>query len=219
MSPSGAGQAENVLARLFGDDVDDVVHRDHPDQPPARIDHRGRDQRVFLEAQRHFLLVHVDRDQGLLALHRVGDRDPPRRAQYPGEQAGADRAVRRIDHEHLPEIGGERLVCAQEIDDVADRPMFGHGDDVAPHQAARRFLGIGERFLDRGAVVGVERAQHRALLLLLHILDDRDRVVGLELARQLRDLMGLERVDQFLAHPIVHLGEDVGTDDARKRLH
>ena len=95
--------------------------------------------------------------------------------------------------------------------------MFGHGDDVAPHQAAGGFLGIGERFLDRGAVVGIERAQHGALLLLLHILDDRDRVVGLELAGDLGDLVRLERVDQLLAHPVVHLGEDVAVEQVGER--
>ncbi len=97
--------------------------------------------------------------------------------------------MRRIDHEHLPEIGGEVLAGAQIVDHLADRPMLGHGDGVAPHQPAGRFLGIGERFLDRGAVVGIERAQHGALLLLLHVLDDRDRVVGLELAGDLGDLV------------------------------
>ena len=212
-----AGEEQSILARFLLDDVDDVVDGDHADQPPALIDHGGGDQGIFLEAERDLLLVHVDRDQGLLALHHVGDRDPPRRAQDPGEQAGADRAVRRIDHEHFPEIGGEILARAQEIDHVADRPMFGHGDDVAPHQAAGRFLGIGERFLDRGAVVGVERAQHGALLLLLHILDDRDRVVGLELAGDFGDLVRLERVEQLLAHPVVHLGEHVAVEQIRQR--
>ena len=95
--------------------------------------------------------------------------------------------------------------------------MLGHGDGVAAHQAAGGFLGVGERFLDRGAVVGVERAQHGALLLLLHVLDDRDRVVGLELAGDLGDLVRLERVEQLLAHPVVHLGEHVAVEQVGER--
>ena len=102
-------RAADVLARFLLDDVDDVVDGDHADQPARLVDHRGRDEGIFLEAERDFLLVHVDRDQGLLALHDVGDRASARRAQDPGEQAGADRAVRRIDHEHFPEIGGQVL--------------------------------------------------------------------------------------------------------------
>ena len=46
-----------------------------PTSRPGAVDHRGGDQRVFLEAERDLLLVHVDRDQRLLALHHVGDRD------------------------------------------------------------------------------------------------------------------------------------------------
>ena len=109
------------------------------------------------------------------------------------------------------------FVGAQEVDDLADRPMLGHRDEVALHQAAGGFLGIGERFLDRGAVVGVERAQHGALLVLLDVLDDRDRVVGLELAGDLGDLVRLERVEQLLADLVVHLGEHVAVEDVGER--
>ena len=66
---AGAGQEQNILSGLFLDDVDDVVDGDHADQPPARVHHRRRDQRIFLELERHFFLVHVDRDQRLLAHH------------------------------------------------------------------------------------------------------------------------------------------------------
>ncbi len=55
--------------------MDDVVDGDHADQPVGGIDHRGGDQRIFLEAQRHLFLIHVDRDQRLFALHHVGDGD------------------------------------------------------------------------------------------------------------------------------------------------
>ena len=70
MSPSPApDEQQDVLAGFLLDDVDDVVDGDHADQPALVVDHRGRDQRIFLEAQRDVLLVHVDRDQGLLARH------------------------------------------------------------------------------------------------------------------------------------------------------
>src|SRR3546814_539106 len=39
-------------------------------------------------------------------------------------------------------------VCSSDL-------MFGHRDQVALHQAARRFLGKGERVLDRGAILGL----------------------------------------------------------------
>ena len=70
MSPSSPApdEQQHVLARFFLDDVDDVVDGDHADQPARLVDHRGGDQRIFLEAERDVFLVHVDRDQRLLAL-------------------------------------------------------------------------------------------------------------------------------------------------------
>src|SRR3546814_10319736 len=58
---AGARQAENILAGLFLDDVHDVIDGDHADEPSALVDDGGRDQRIFLEAQRDLFLVHVDR--------------------------------------------------------------------------------------------------------------------------------------------------------------
>ena len=122
-----------------------------------------------------------------------------------------------VDDVDFPEIGGQILAGAEIIDHLADRPMLGHRDQVALHQPAGRFLRIGERFLDRRAVVGIERAENGALVVLLHVLDDRDRVVGLELAGDLGDLMRLERVDQFLADMLVHLGEHVAVEHVGER--
>ncbi len=121
------------------------------------------------------------------------------------------------DDEHFPEIVGQLGLGAQIVDDLADVPMLRHRDQVALHQAAGGFLAIGERFLDRRAVVGLHRPQHRALLVLLEVLDDRDRVVGVELAGDLGDLLGRHFADQDLADVLVHFGEDVGVDESGQR--
>ena len=78
---AGAGQAQRVLAGFLLDDVDDVVDRDHPDQPVLVVDHRGGHQRIFLKAQRDVFLVHVDRDQRLFARHNLADRRVARSAK------------------------------------------------------------------------------------------------------------------------------------------
>jgi hypothetical protein len=188
-----------------------------PTSRPGLIHHRGGDQRIFLEAQRHLLLVHVHRDQSLLALHHVGDRDLARRPEDPAQHAGADRMMARIDHVDFPEIRGERLARSQIIDHVAYGPMLWNRDQVALHQAAGRFLREGERFLDRRAVVGIERPEDGALLVLLHVLDDRDGIVGVELAGDDRDFVRLERIDQLVAHPVVHFREHVAVQEIRDR--
>lgn len=96
--------------------------------------------------------------------------------------------------------------------------MFGHRDQLALHQAAGRFLGEGQRLLDRGAIVRVERPEHFALIRRLHVLDDRDRIVGIEFRRDVGDFLRLEAVDQILADIIVHLGEHVGVEQIGQRL-
>ena len=125
--------------------------------------------------------------------------------------------MRGIDHEDFPEIGGQLFFAPQIIEHVADGPMLGHRDQLALHQAAGGLFGIRERFLDRGAIVGVERAKHFALVLDIHILDDRYGVVGIEFGGDIRHLVGLERVDQRLAHPVVHFGEHVAIDQVADR--
>ena len=152
-----------------------------PTSRPAVVDHRGRDQRVFLEPQRDVLLVHVDRDQRLFALH--------------DSATGVLRGVRRIvDSLQVPtgwwsglttntsqKSVGRSRGRAQVVDDLADLPMLGHRAQLALHQAAGGLLRIAQRLLDRGAVVGLHRAEHRLLIVAVEVLDQRDRVVGVEL--------------------------------------
>ena len=120
--------------------------------------------------------------------------------------------------EHFPEIGRQLVARAKIVDDLADLPMLRHRDQVALHQAAGRFLRIGQRFLDRGAVVGLHRAQHGLLLVRLEVFEDRDRVVGVELGREVGHLLRLHLVDHVLADMLVELGIDVGVDNSGERL-
>jgi len=198
--------------------MENVVDRDHPDQAAVIIDHGGRDQIIFLETQGNFFLVHVDRDQRLLALHDIGDGNVARGPQDPAQLAGADRAESRIDHVDFPEFGGQVVILAQIVDQVADHHMFGHRDKFALHDAAGGFLLVGEGALDRGAILGIQFRQDRLLLALFEILDDRDRVIGVELFGQVGNLAGIERLDHVLADMLVHLGEHVGADQIAKRF-
>ena len=97
--------------------------------------------------------------------------------------------------------------------------MIGHRDQVALHQAAGGFLRIAQRLLDRGAVVRLHRAEHRLLVVAVEVFDERDRVVGLELPGDVRDLLRLHFVEQALADVIVHFREHVGPDDSGERFH
>ena len=197
--------------------MDDVVDRDLADQPAGVVHHRGRDQRVLLEAQRDFLLVHQHRDQRLVALHHVDQRNAARSAQDPRELAGSDRAVQRIDDEHFPKLGSQVAVFAQIVDQAADGHVFGHRDQIALHQPSGGFVGIGQRAFDRGAVFRVELGEHRAAVFGVEILDQRDRVVGLHLLGEIGHRIGRQRFDQQFADVIVEFGEHLAAHQVEDR--
>ncbi len=203
-----ARKQQRVLPGLFGDDVGDIVGRDLADQPPVLIDHRGGDQCVFLEAQADFLLVEIDRDQRLVALHHVFELHRPRGAQDPAELAGPDRAQAVVDHEHFVEIARYIALPAQIIDQVANGQVPGHCHEFAAHQPPGGFLGIGERGFERRAVLGVELVENRALVGLVEVFEHRHRIVGVELFGDLRGRAGRQRLDQQFADVLIELGDD-----------
>src|SRR3546814_7124371 len=92
--------------------------------------------------------------------------------------------MHRIDVEELPEMGGQVLIFAQPVDHVADRDMLWYRDELALHQATGALFGEGEGVLDRGAILGLHRLEDGLLLVRLHILADRHRVVGVEVDRK-----------------------------------
>ena len=192
--------------------MDHIVRSDHTHQPPGIVDHGRRNQCIFLEAQCHFFLVHIDRDQRLFALHHVGNRNVARRAHDPAQLAGANRAMRGIDNEDFPEFSRQILVFAQIIDQLADSDMLWHRDQFALHDTTGGFFGIGKRILDDSAVFGIEFGKDSLLLVLLHILDHSDRVVGLHLLGKVGDLSGGQRIDDIVAHPIIDFREHVGAE-------
>ena len=123
----------------------------------------------------------------------------------------------RIDDEHFPEFGRQVAAFAQEIDKIADRQMLGHRDEFAAHQTPGGLLGIGQRALDRGAVLRVEFGQDRLLVLGIEVLDHGDGVVGLELLGDVGDDVGRQFLDQQLAYVVVELGDDLDAHQVADR--
>ncbi len=186
--------------------MDHVIDRHLADKPIVLIDHGSADQIVFLEHQADLFLVEHDRDERLIALHHVCQRYIARRTQHPRQGAGSDRMMLFVDHEHFEELVGQVAPVAQVIDQVAHRQMFGHGHELAAHQAAGGFLGIGQGGLDRDPVLQLDLGQNGALVGLVQILDQLDGVVGFELVDDLRHGLGRQRFHHVLADIIVQLG-------------
>ena len=206
---ASAAHQQGVFARFLGDDVNDIVDGQLAHQPSAVIDHGGADQRVFLESQRHLFLIHVGRDQRLVALHHVKQRDVARRAQNPRKLAGADRVEAMVDNENLEEFGDQVIVVAQIVDQVADGHRFWHRHQLALHQATGGFLRVRQRILDRCAIFRSHFGEDRALIDLGQILDQLHRVVGVELLCDLRDGRCGQRLDHAFTDVIVEFGNDL----------
>ena len=107
-----------------------------------------------------------------------------------------------VDHEQVVDVVGQVGRLAAIVDHLADASSScGHLDQRALHQAAGAVLGIGERLLDLGALLGRQLGQDLAALLLGQVLEQAGRVVGLELARGGGDLLAVELVEDVLAGP------------------
>ena len=66
--------------------------------------------------------------------------------------------------------------------------------------------------------IKIHPLEDRLLVLVVEVLDQRDRVVGVELAGDIGDLLRFHRIEQVFADVIVQLGKHVGTDDPGQRL-
>jgi hypothetical protein len=68
-------------------------------------------------------------------------------------------------------------------------------------------FGVSERAFDGRPLFGLHRGEHRRLVVLVEILDQRDRVVGLHLLGEVGDGPRGQRLDEQLANVIVQFGE------------
>ena len=125
--------------------------------------------------------------------------------------------MRRIDDEHFPEFGGKVGVVAQVVDQIADRHMLGHRDEIAAHQPPGGFFRIGQRRFDRRAVFRLHFGEDGLLVFLVEILDHRDGVVGIEQFGDIGDGFGGQILDEQLADVIVELGDDLDAHQVADR--
>ena len=63
--------------RLFLDDVDDVVEREHADETIVVVHHRRRDKIVALEHARHLFRVFDRMNAPAILVHELGNRHRP----------------------------------------------------------------------------------------------------------------------------------------------
>ena len=117
--------------------------------------------------------------------------------------------MRLIDDIDFPEIASQLAIVAQIVDHLPDIPVLRHRDEIALHQAAGGFLGIGEALSIAARSSGSIASRTACWSFLLQILDQRDRVVGIELGSDLGDLLRLHLLDHVVANIIVEFGIDL----------
>ena len=121
-------------------------------------------------------------------VHDVFDLDRALGAQDLVEIDGAEQLEGRVDDENLAEAVGQVLVLAHVVDRLADRPERRHGDELGLHAPAGALFRIVERAAQPDAFGERQLRQDLVLVLLVEILEDVDRVVGIEFLDGLRDL-------------------------------
>ena len=102
-----------------------------------------------------------------------------------------------VDDEELVELVGQVLGLAHVVDDLADRPRRRHGDEVRLHQAAGGILRVFEAALQRDPLDRRDLREDLGLLLGLEVFEDRDRVVGFELADAFRHRLRRQLVEDL----------------------
>ncbi len=116
--------------------------------------------------------------------------------------------MRRIDDENLEEGFGQILLrrVAQKIDHLPGGPERRRRHQRRLHQAAGGILRIFETALERDALDSRHRLEDFALFLPVEILEQHERVVGLEFRHAIGDRPGR----QFLENLITNIGIDFG---------
>ena len=102
------------------------------------------------------------------------------------------------------------MMVAQIVDQLTHGHMLGHRHKLALHDTASGFFGVGQRVFDDSAVFGVQLGKNGLLVLFLHILDDRDRVICIQLSSKPSNLCCGQGVNDILADIVIDLGQHFG---------
>ena len=110
-----------------------------------------------------------------------------------------------VDRIDFVEPVGQIRRLAHVVDGLANRPIRRHGDEFGLHAPAGGILGIKQPALDRDTLGRRQLFQDFHLVGFVEVFEQFDRVVGLELANALRDRLGFELFEDFLADGVVDL--------------
>ena len=133
------------------------------------------------------------------------------------ERDRAEQMIGGVDHEDFIEAVGQVFRLAHIVDRLPHRPERRHGDEIGLHDAAGRILRIFEAALERETLEMRKLGEDVGLLFLVEVLDEIDRVVGIELLQRLGHLLGRHGLEHLVAHRLVEFGQRRGIEVLAER--
>ena len=186
-----------------------IINRDDPDQPAFFIHHRRGNQMVLVECISNLTFILQRRDYLEHVFDQIAQWHLAACPHQFAQRDIADGMGPRIHEDHVIELFGQRLAGAQEVNGLANIPVFRRHDNFALHQAAGRLLGVGQRLLDSDAVTILQHIENDILLLRAQILDQVHNIVGFQLAHRISQNFGAQLVQNILADALIQFGQDV----------
>ena len=140
-------------------------------------------------------------------LHQIGNRDRTFAAQQPVERDRTEEVPALVGDVKLEEALRQFRRFAHVVDRLADVPGRRHGDELRLHAPAGGIFGIVQAAGERDALGLRQLLEDFGLLFLRQVLEDRDGVVGFELADALRHRLRRQLIEDLVAHGVVDLGQ------------
>jgi hypothetical protein len=123
----------------------------------------------------------------------------------------AEQPVGWVDDVDFVEGLGQVLAApAGVVDRLADAPEFRHRHEFRLHQTAGGVLFIGEAALEFGPVNGRQVFEDSLAPVVLEILEDGGRIIGIEFVQRLRHSPVGQHLDGALAVGVAQLDQDFG---------
>jgi hypothetical protein len=198
--------------------LDDVVDHQHADEPPLVVGDGGRNEVVLAELVGHVFLLVGDLEHRVVGLHQVGDGDFAPAAQDARQGHRADEVERRVDDIDFDELVRQLPGDAHVVDGVADRPEGGNGHELGLHQPAGGAFGEVEGAAQRLAVDLGQLAEDLLAVGLVEVLDQVERVVGVEAPDGGGDHVVGQRLHQVVAHRLVEFRQRLDVEAAPEQM-
>ncbi len=168
---------ERLVLGLLADEIHHRVHRQPSDQPSLVVDHRGRDQVVALEGAGGGAGL-VERPEALgVRIHQIRHPFPRPVQQQRLQRQDALEPPPVVHHEQAVGLVGEGPQAPQQLQHVLDGGAGVDGDLVVVHQVADGVVGVGDRRLDPGPRLGIQRQVVLLEHVVGHVLGDLGEVV------------------------------------------